>query len=91
MSELFYVISTTVNVFLEAFLWILLIRALLPFFSDAEESAVYVFCCAVTEPVVGPVRLLLDRVPALEGSPVDFSYIVTCLIISLVRIALPTA
>ncbi len=91
MSELFYVVSTTVNVFLEAFQWILLVRVLLPFFSDTEESPVYAFCCAVTEPVVGPVRSLLDRVPALEGSPVDFSYVVTCLIVILVRIALPTA
>ena len=68
--------------------FLLLGRVLIGFFAD-EESSLYSFCYAVTEPVVSPVRNLLARIPALDGFPIDFSFMATCLIISIVQMALP--
>ncbi len=88
MDQLFYVVSATVYHFLSAMTWLLLARVLLGFFMD-EESPLLVFCCVVTEPIVSPVRGLLARIPALEGSPIDFSFMATCLLIIIVQSALP--
>jgi len=69
---------------------LLLARALWGFFADEDgESRFYLFCYAITEPVVLPVRSLLARIPILEESPIDFSFMATCLIISIVQSALP--
>ena len=88
MDQLFFIVSQTVYHFLSALTWLLLARVLMGFFID-EESPLYIFCCVVTEPVVSPVRGLLSRIPALEGSPIDFSFMATCFIIMIVQSALP--
>jgi uncharacterized protein YggT (Ycf19 family) len=88
LEELFFIISHTVQFFLSALSWLLLARALLGFFAD-EESPFLMFCCVVTEPVVAPVRGLLARIPVLQDSPIDFSFMATCLIVILVQSALP--
>ena len=67
---------------------LLLVRVLLSFFAD-EESKVLSFCYAITEPVVSPVRGLLSHVPVLADSPIDFSFMATCLLITIVQSALP--
>lgn len=88
MDQLFYIVSQTVYHFLGAMMWLLLARALLGIFAD-EESPIFVFCSVVTEPVVAPVRGLLSRISALEDSPIDFSFMATCMLIILVQSALP--
>lgn len=88
MEELFYLVSHTVQFFLSALSWLLLGRALLSFFAN-EESPIFAFCCIVTEPVVAPVRGLLSKVPVFAESPIDFSFMATCLLIILVQYALP--
>ncbi len=71
-------------------MWLLLIRAVLGMFADEESpSFILTFCSVVTEPVVYPVRVLLAKIPALEESPIDFSFMATSLIIILVQTALP--
>ncbi|MBE6682631.1 MAG: YggT family protein [Ruminococcaceae bacterium] len=88
MAQLFYILATTVTFFLDALMFLLLGRVLLSFFAD-EESPLLNFCSAVTEPVVAPMRGLLSRIPALEDSPIDFSFAATSLVILIVQIALP--
>lgn len=88
MDRLFFIVSRSVYFFLDALMLLLLARVLMSFFTD-EESRFYNFCYAITEPVVAPVRNLLSLVPALEDSPIDFSYMATSLIVILVQHALP--
>lgn len=88
MNELFYIISSSVNLFLSVLVFALLGRVLIGFFTD-EESMLYTICCAITEPVVSPVRGLLARIPVLAESPIDFSFMATCLIITILQSALP--
>lgn len=80
--------SRSVVFFLDALMLLLLARVLISFFSD-EESPFYNFCCIITEPVVAPVRALLARIPVLEDSPIDFSFMATSLIVLIVQSALP--
>ncbi|MBR5859482.1 MAG: YggT family protein [Clostridia bacterium] len=88
MATLFFILSRAVNAFLTVFVFMLLARVLWSFFAD-EESRFYLFLYAITEPVVTPVRAVLARIPFLAESPIDFSFMATCLIITLVQSALP--
>ncbi len=88
MEEMFFIISRTVVFFLDTIMFLLLARVLMGFFFD-EETPFYNFCCVVTEPVVSPVRGLLARIPALEDSPIDFSYVATSFIVLIIQSALP--
>jgi len=85
---MFFIISRTVMFFLDTIMFLLLARVLMSFFFD-EETPFYNFCCVVTEPVVSPVRALLARIPALEDSPIDFSYVATSFIVLIIQSALP--
>lgn len=88
MDQLFYIIASTVQAFISALMLMLLFRSLLGLFAD-EESKVFIFCSVVTEPVVHPVRSFLSKIPALEDSPIDFSYMATYLVLIIVQYALP--
>lgn len=88
MDELFFIISRSVNCFLNAITALMLIRAVMSLFIE-EETPFYTFCCVTTEPIVAPVRGFLSRIPSLNEFPVDISFMATYLIISIVQLALP--
>jgi len=66
------------------------IRALLSWFPGENESVFDRFLFLCTEPVIAPVRSLLDRFEFFAGLPIDLSFIATYLILSLVLALLPT-
>ena len=81
------ILESTVVVLLTVMGYAILARSLLSLFAS-EESKVYMFCYAVTEPVVAPVRTLLGKIPALEDSPIDFSFMATYLLLVICRVVL---
>lgn len=87
MEAFVEVLELSVLLFLEVMGYIIVLRSLLSLLAS-EESKMLEFCYAVSEPVIAPVRSLLDRIPALEGSIIDFSSVVTFLFLSIIRIFL---
>ena len=82
--EIFLVIlRNTVRVFLAAIELAMLGRAILSWFF-VEGSRLSDFLYAVTEPVVLPVRLLFEKFGWFQNLPIDISFFVTFLLISLV-------
>lgn len=81
------VLETTVLVFINLIGYAILARCICSLFAS-EESRFYQFCYALTEPVVGPVRNLLGRIPAMADSPIDFSYMATYLLLTICRVIL---
>ena len=88
MTEIIVILSSTVAVFITALSYLLLARVLLQFFAS-DESPAFQFCYAVTEPLVSPVRDALSKIDSLADSPMDFSYLATFIILTLVRLILP--
>jgi len=90
LEELYFIVSGTAIVAVQLLVLLLLVRVVMSMFVGEEgaSSRIYVFCCAVTEPVVAPTRRLLDRVPALQDSPIDFSYLATAFILIMIESAL---
>lgn len=65
----------------------ILARVLLQLFAT-EDSKILQFCYAATEPIVAPIRNALFRVPFFEESGLDLSYVVTVLLIMIIRLIL---
>lgn len=53
--------------------WMLIIRALMSWFPQIQQSRAYDFVCVITEPIVEPFRIFLSRFESLRSMPLDFS------------------
>lgn len=66
----------------------MMLRAILSWLPIDEDSPLVNFLYAMTEPVIMPVRMLLERFEALNELPIDISFIVAFMILSIVQMLL---
>ena len=86
--EIFLVIlRNTVRVFLAAIELAMFLRAILSWFF-AGDSRLGNFLYAVTEPVILPIRLLFEKLGWFRNLPIDISFFVTFLLISVLSTVL---
>ena len=90
MTAFIYVVTKLVSVFLGAEQLLMMFRAVLSWLPVDEDSNISNFLFAMTEPVIYPVRMLLDRFEGLDEFPIDLSFIISFMILSLVQMLLPT-
>ena len=83
------ILADTVNVLLLVIETAMMLRAILSFFPLDEENRFVLFLALVTEPVIAPVRALLSRFKFIAESPIDISFFVTFLLLSILRVILP--
>ena len=82
MTSILYVLSATLRILLYAFQLLMLARAIVSWLPLDEDSPVENFLYAVTEPVIASVRALCERFGWFEGLPVDMSFFITFLLIT---------
>lgn len=82
-----YIFTSTVLAFLGALSFLIFVRVLFPFFFS-EESPIFAFLYASTEPVMLPVRNALSRSDFFSSLPVDLSAVICMLIIFIARLVL---
>ena len=90
MTAFIYVVTKLVSVFLGAEQLLMMFRAVLSWLPVDEDSDISNFLFAMTEPVIYPVRMLLDRFEGLVEFPIDLSFIISFMLLSLVQMLLPT-
>ena len=88
MEILVNVIKDIVLLFLMALELAMLARAILSWFI-MNESRIMDFLYAITEPFIYPIRLLFEKMNWFVGLPIDMSFMVTYLIITLLVTLLP--
>ena len=88
MEILINVIKDSVLIFLMALELAMLARALLSWFAS-DGNRIMDFLYVVTEPFVHPVRLLFEKLNWFQNQPLDMSFMVTYLIVSLLVTFLP--
>ena len=88
MYQLIYVIAATISLALSALQLLMFIRAILSWFPVNEDSVFLRFVYMVTEPVILPVRILLDKFGWFEGMPIDMAFLITFLLLSMIRMFL---
>lgn len=85
MTGLAYVLINIVRVFLTAIEALMLIRAILSWLPVDEESTLANFVYMMTEPIVMPVRLVLERFDSIRTMPIDIPFFVAFLLLSAIQ------
>ncbi len=81
-------IKNIVIVFLTAVQFAMLIRAIMSWF-PMNSNKFTDFIYSVTEPFIYPIRMLFDKMNWFVGLPIDISFLVSYLLISLILVFLP--
>ncbi len=83
------IFARTVAIILELVSISMLLRMILPFFLDAEESRFYALTYCISEPFVAPVRMILVKLNIGQNSPIDWAFFATYMIIWVLQTFLP--
>ena len=89
MVEFFYILAKTVAISLELVSIGMIVRMLIPFFLDPNESRLYAIAFFLTEPFIIPVRAAMVRLNIGQDSPIDWAFTITYIIIWLLGSLLP--
>ena len=88
MAIFLIVVKNIVVVFLTVIQLAMLVRAIMSWFPmDGNRFTDFLF--AITEPFIYPVRMLFDKLNWFTGLPIDVSFLVTYIIISILLMILP--
>ena len=85
MQNIVYVIVGTLSFLLSALQFAMLARAILSWFPMEEDNVIIGFLYSITEPVILPVRVLMERLGWFQGLPIDMSFFFTFLLLSLLQ------
>lgn len=85
MDTLFYILRQFVIIAIDVLLFAMLIRAIMSFIDPMREGKVINFLTMLTEPVILPVRALCAKFHWFEGIPLDFPFLITTLLLSLIQ------
>ncbi len=88
MDFVLYLIQSIVRIAIIGLQVCMLGRAVMSWFQIDEESPLFAFAYAVTEPVIAPIRALLERFEFVASSPIDISFFVAFLLLSVLQILL---
>ncbi len=89
MTTVFYVFAMAVHIFIYFEYMAMFLRAIFSWFPNAEDSKIYHLSILVTEPIISPVRKVMERFNIGQGMPVDLSFFVTMLLLLVLRLILP--
>ena len=89
MNAVIYVITTAVSVILLALQVLMIARAMLSWLPVDDEMPFVNFVYTVTEPVIIPFRLVLERSEFVSSIPIDIPFFVAFFAIGLIQSFLP--
>ena len=87
MNEISLFIGNICIVLIDIISLAMFVRALLSLFM-AEDNALASFLYTITEPIITPVRRLLWKLNIFQGLPIDISFLVTYLLLSILSAVL---
>ena len=84
-----YIIVRFVIIFLDVIMFAMLLRAIFSWFvAGSGETPLTGFLFVVTEPFILPVRALCARFGWFQGLPMDMSFLITTVILSILNVML---
>ena len=83
-----YVVSTTIHLMLNMVMLAMTLRAILSLFAVAPENKLYAISYMISEPIIVPVRFLFYKLNLFQSIPLDISFLVTYLLLSIIDGAL---
>ena len=83
MQGILYLLIASVRLILSAWYLLFIISAVLSWLPDID-NAFTDFLFSVTEPVLAPIRDLFDRLGVSSALPIDLSFLVVMILLSIV-------
>jgi len=83
------ILAATVQLAISLICYAMLGRMLMPLFTDVEDSRLYLMLCAMTEPFIIPVRAVMIHFNIGQDSPIDWSFSLTYIILTMIQVFLP--
>ena len=83
------IFARIITVLLDAVTLCMMARMIVSIFNPEENGKFSIFLVCVTEPFIIPIRFLLAKLNILQGSPIDWSFTITYLVLMVVRFVLP--
>ena len=71
-------------VFIDIITLAMLARSIMSLFM-AEDNAISSFLYVITEPIILPVRKCLEKLGWFQGTPIDISFLITYLLLSILQ------
>lgn len=88
MHAVAYVFTQFIVRLIDALQLCMLVRAILSWFDPMQEWRITHFLHFVTEPIIMPIRALFARMHWFEGFPLDVSFLVTWILLSVIQTGL---
>ena len=85
MSEFVYILANFVDVLLTVLYFAIFIRVILSWLPLDEDGPFVSFVYLVTDPIILPIRALLERMGLFQNSPIDFSTLIAMILVMLVQ------
>jgi len=89
LETILALIAQTVLTIIVALQLLMMARAIMSWVVPDEDNKIYSFVIAVTEPVIAPVRMLIERFELFRSVPIDVSFIITYIILLIIQYLLP--
>jgi YggT family protein len=83
MPLLIALLRGTVQALLAVVQLCFLVRAILSWFPVRDDNPILSFVCMVTEPFVAPIRALFDKMGWFRNFPLDMSFFVAFVLVSM--------
>ena len=85
-----FVLAKSVEILLSLIVFAMLLRVVLPLFmAEPEDNKIYIIAFVLSEIVVAPIRVILDKLGFGKSSPFDWSFIFGYLFLIILQSALP--
>jgi len=81
-------LTNAINVFFKILEYLIIIRVLMSWFPNARYSGFGNVIYTLTEPVLGPVKRMMDKSPLGGGMMLDFSPVIALFILQIIQIIL---
>ena len=85
MSEILYVMASFVDVLLTVMYFAIFARVISTWLPIDEDGPIVNFLYMITEPVVMPIRAVLDNFAFFQNSPLDFSTFIAMILVLAVQ------
>ena len=88
MEYVFYIVAKVVSVGISALSLAMFLRVILQFFV-ADDNKFIIFCYAVTEPFIIPIRVIMEKLNVGQNSPIDIPFFIAYIFITILQMLLP--
>lgn len=84
LYQFIYVITTALSIFLDIVLICMFISAVLSWIIPDDEYPIVNLIHGFVELFVSPVRYVIDRLGLFQGFPLDMSFLITAILLSII-------